>query len=231
MTRLLPLPLCAALLLAACGDVDDFNGGRRSRGPASRIDSGRQIVITGGSDDGGAPPRVVDPDGGAPLPKPKKDSGAPPPPPPPDSAPPPSPMPDSAPPPGTCGNAFETEVFNLVNQERAKVGMSPLACDPLATQVAHAYSQVMCDKNWLNHTGPDGSSPFSRMQKGGIKFSTGGENIAAGQATPQAVMQSWMNSPGHRANILGNYAHIGVGYVPCGGGSSYGHYWTQNFWK
>jgi uncharacterized protein YkwD len=219
--------LLASLLVTACGEFDDFDNGRQSSRPAPKIDGGRRIVVNGGEDDPVIPP-VAKPDGGVPLPPTSKDSGAPPP-----------TKPDASPAPGSCGNAFETDVFNLVNQERAKSGMSPLACDPLATKVAHDYSQLMCDKSWFNHTGPDGSSPFSRMKKGGITYSSGGENIAAGQETPKEVMQTWMNSSGHRANILGDYTHIGVGYVPCAssggggwfGGGGYGHYWTQDFWK
>jgi uncharacterized protein YkwD len=152
-------------------------------------------------------------------PSPKKDTATPPPP----------PDVGTVQPPGTCGNAFESEVFTLVNQERGKNGLSPFLCGPLGTKVAHAYAQVMCDQDHFDHTGPDGSSPFDRMQQGGISFQTAGENIAAGQDSPQSVMESWMNSSGHRANILGDFKYIGVGYVPCS--KSWGHYWVQVFWQ
>jgi uncharacterized protein YkwD len=114
-----------------------------------------------------------------------------------------------------------------VNEERAKVGLPAYACDPLAGKVAHDYSQVMCDEHWFNHTGPDGSSPFDRMVAGGVGFKTAGENIAAGWPGPAQVMQAWMTSPGHRSNILGSFAYLGVGYAKCGAGA----YWTQDFWR
>jgi uncharacterized protein YkwD len=214
----------AALMLAGC---DDFDLGYRPGSRPSNSESGRRIIVNGGEDTDSPAPSA---DGGPYLPPgTHADAGVPSAPKPDSSAPPPALKPDASPA-GTCGNAFETEVFNLVNQERAKKGLKAFLCDLVATKVAHDYSQVMCDKHWFNHTGPDGSSPFQRMEDAGIQFSTAGENIAAGQKSPASVMQSWMNSAGHRANILGNYTYIGVGYVACSGGNM-GHYWTQDFWK
>lgn len=216
------IALAAVVTASGC---DDFElGYRPGSRPAPSIESGRRIIVNGGEDTPVNPPSHAD--GGTFLPPGSSPDAKVPPAQSPDSK--VAPKPDSSPA-GSCGNAFETEVFNLVNQERAKQGLKAFLCDLVATKVAHDYSQVMCDKNWFNHTGPDGSSPFQRMEKAGIQFSTAGENIAAGQQTPASVMQSWMNSSGHRANILGNYKYIGVGYVPCSKGGM-GHYWTQDFW-
>jgi uncharacterized protein YkwD len=134
--------------------------------------------------------------------------------------------PPPPPPPGECGDVIESEVFNLVNQERAKSGVAPLACDPIASQVAHAYSQRMCDEGFFSHTAPDGSSSSGRLRAAGATFYTAGENIAHGQRTAAQVMEGWMRSSGHRANILrSSFTHIGVGYAACGGRP----FWTQNF--
>jgi uncharacterized protein YkwD len=131
---------------------------------------------------------------------------------------------------GTCGNDFETQVFNFVNQERTQRGLVPYQCDLQAGKVARDYSTLMCNTGHFSHTGPDGSSPWARLKNGGVSFTTAGENIAAGQTTPTSVMNAWMNSPGHRSNILNvKFTHIGVGYSNCGNG--YKHYWTQNFFK
>ena len=212
----------AALVVTGC---DDFDLGYR---PGSR-QSGRHIIVNGDEDSPDSP-ATPSTDGGPYLPPAAgADARVPSAPSPDSSAPAPTPKPDASSA-GACGNAFETQVFNLVNQERAKKGLKAFLCDPLAVRVAHDYSQVMCDKHWFNHTGPDGSSPFQRMEDAGIQFSSAGENIAAGQSTPSSVMQSWMNSAGHRANILGNFTYLGVGYVACPGGNM-GHYWTQDFWK
>ncbi|HHW06429.1 MAG TPA: hypothetical protein GXX34_02665 [Clostridia bacterium] len=134
-----------------------------------------------------------------------------------------------APSPSTPSNAssFEMQVVELVNQERAKAGLKPLTYDAQLSQVARLKSQDMRDKKYFSHTSPTYGSPFDMMKKYGISYRTAGENIAAGQATPAQVVQAWMNSSGHRANILNSqYTHIGVGYAQ---GGSYGHYWTQMF--
>ncbi|MFH1132464.1 MAG: CAP domain-containing protein [Pseudomonadota bacterium] len=136
--------------------------------------------------------------------------------------------PPPPPPPGTCGNTFETDVFNLVNKVRAQNSLKAYDCDSIASQVAHQYSQYMCDAQFFSHQAPDGSLPWDRLKAAGATFSAAGENIAAGQPTPQQVMDSWMNSPGHKANILQTmFTHIGVGYITCN--DMMVHYWTQNF--
>ena len=95
------------------------------------------------------------------------------------------------------------------------------------TRVAQAHSEDMARREYFSHTNPDGRSPFDRMTAAGYKYSLAAENIAAGQTTPHSVIDAWMNSPGHRANILNcGLTEIGVGYAT---GGSYRHYWTQAF--
>ena len=122
-----------------------------------------------------------------------------------------------------------TQVVTLTNAERAKAGCGPLTVNATLTAVAQAHSQDMATNNYFDHNSQDGRSPFDRMTAAGYRYSTAAENIAAGQRTPQDVMTGWMNSPGHRANIL-NCAlkEIGVGYATSSS-SQYGVYWTQDF--
>lgn len=121
----------------------------------------------------------------------------------------------------------EEEVLSLVNQERSKIGLKPLQMDWELARVARMKSEDMAKKNYFSHTSPTYGSPFDMMKQFGISFRTAGENIASGQTTPKEVMESWMNSQGHRANILKpDYTHLGVGYYR---GGSYGHMWTQMF--
>ncbi|MFH8939028.1 CAP domain-containing protein [Streptomyces griseosporeus] len=121
--------------------------------------------------------------------------------------------------------AAEAEVLRLVNEERAKVGCSPVSANSGLTQLAEAFSQDMAARNFFDHTDPDGRTPWDRAAKAGIT-DLGGENIARGQADAAAVMEAWMNSPGHRANILNcDFKTLGVG-VHLGAG---GPWWTQDF--
>jgi uncharacterized YkwD family protein/spore coat assembly protein SafA len=129
----------------------------------------------------------------------------------------------------TAVKAQENEVVRLVNVERAKVGLAPLTQNWELSRVARYKSQDMINLNYFSHTSPTYGSPFNMMENFGINFSSAGENIAMGQMTPAAVMNAWMNSPGHRANILGvSYAQIGVGLAKSQNGSPY---WTQEFIK
>lgn len=122
------------------------------------------------------------------------------------------------------GQAYEQEVIRLVNVERSKAGLPALKYDWELARVAKHKSQDMRDNKYFSHTSPIYGSPFQMMQSYGIKYRSAGENIAMGQRTPQQVVNAWMNSSGHRANILNkNFTHIGVGYV------ADGHYWTQMF--
>ena len=124
-------------------------------------------------------------------------------------------------------STFAQQVVDLTNAERAKAGCGALSVNTTLTSVAQAHSADMAAKNYFSHTGQDGRSPFDRMKAAGYSFRTAGENIAAGQQTPAAVMTAWMNSAGHKANIVNcAFTQIGVGYAT---GGSYGKYWTQEF--
>lgn len=118
----------------------------------------------------------------------------------------------------------ENEVLALVNQERAKAGLKPLTMDWELQRVARYKSDDMANKGYFSHTSPTYGSPFDMMKQFGVSYRTAGENIAKGQRTPQEVMTSWMNSSGHRANILkADFTHIGVGY------NASAKTWTQMF--
>ncbi len=120
--------------------------------------------------------------------------------------------------------SFEQEVIRLVNEIREENGLRTLTYDWELSRVARYKSQDMKDNRYFSHTSPVYGSPFQMMKSFGIKYRSAGENIAKGYATPEAVVDGWMNSPGHRANILNSsFTHIGVGYV------ADGRYWTQMF--
>jgi len=122
---------------------------------------------------------------------------------------------------------YEQQVADLVNQERAKQGLSPLTLNTELSSVAETKAADMRDKNYFSHTSPTYGSPFDMMKQFGISYKSAGENIAMGQKTPEVVMNGWMNSEGHRANILNaNYTEIGVGYVTDSNGNTY---WVQMF--
>ena len=119
---------------------------------------------------------------------------------------------------------YENEVIRLVNEIRIKNGLNQLESDWQLSRVARYKSQDMKNNNYFSHTSPIYGSPFEMIKNFGISFRSAGENIAKGYSTPQAVVNGWMNSSGHRANILNSsYTKIGVGYV------SDGRYWTQMF--
>ncbi len=127
----------------------------------------------------------------------------------------------------TLSNAvrsYEQEVVRLVNVERAKNGLAPLTEDWELSRVARYKSQDMRDRGYFSHQSPTYGSPYDMMRAFGLSYRTAGENIAMGQSTPAAVVNAWMNSAGHRANILSrSFTKIGVGYVASG------NYWTQMF--
>ena len=126
--------------------------------------------------------------------------------------------------PTNAEQSVEKQVITLVNQERAKVGLPALKKDWELSRVAKYKSQDMRDRNYFDHNSPTYGSPFQMMKSFGINYRAAGENIAQGQTSAQQVMNAWMNSSGHRANILSrNFTHIGVGYV------ADGNYWTQMF--
>ncbi|NBI29987.1 CAP domain-containing protein [Chengkuizengella marina] len=121
-------------------------------------------------------------------------------------------------------SAYEQEVVDLVNVERAKYDLPPLKVDKKLSEVARIKSEDMQSKDYFNHTSPTYGSPFDMMRSFGVSYRSAAENIAYGQRTPQQVVNAWMNSSGHRKNILNSSStHIGVGYV------EEGNYWTQMF--
>lgn len=120
--------------------------------------------------------------------------------------------------------AYEHEVVRLVNQIRQQNALNPLTENWQLSRVARYKSQDMVNKGYFSHTSPTYGSPSQMIKAFGLTFRTAGENIAYGYSTPQDVVNGWMNSIGHRANILNAaYTQIGVGYV------ANGNYWTQMF--
>lgn len=110
-------------------------------------------------------------------------------------------------------SAFEDQVVALVNQERAKQGLRPLTHRADVKNVAHKKAEDLINANYFAHNSPNYGSPFDMLRTFGISYRSAGENIAKGQKTPQEVMNAWMNSPGHRQNILSpNFDTIGVGF-------------------
>lgn len=122
---------------------------------------------------------------------------------------------------------FETEVVRLVNAERSKSGLPALAQNWELSRVARYKSQDFISRGYFDHNSPTYGTPFQMIMSFGINYTAAAENIAKGQASPTAVMQSWMNSAGHRANILNQvYNQVGVGVAKDGRGTLY---WTQMF--
>ncbi|MCL2508360.1 MAG: CAP domain-containing protein [Oscillospiraceae bacterium] len=121
---------------------------------------------------------------------------------------------------------IEEEVLSLVNKERTSRGLHPLKLNWELARVARYKSEDMRDRGYFSHTSPAYGTPFDMIRSFNIKMTAAGENIAKGYRTAQEVMIGWMNSPGHRANILsGNFTEIGIGYCTGAGGP----YWTQMF--
>ncbi|MCY0934480.1 CAP domain-containing protein [Streptomyces sp. H34-S4] len=143
----------------------------------------------------------------------------------------PSPPKPSAPatpaaPPASAGHsAEESAVLTLVNQERAQAGCGPVRANPPLAALAGAFSKDMAVRGFFDHTDPDGNTPWDRATNAGIS-GMGGENIARGQGDAGAVMKAWMESPGHKANILNcEFRTLGVGVYNAAGGP----WWTQDF--
>ncbi len=119
---------------------------------------------------------------------------------------------------------YEAEVVRLVNAERQKAGLPALKQNWELSRVARYKSRDMKENGYFSHESPTYGSPFAMIKSFGISYRSAGENIAKGQSTPAAVVNAWMKSQGHRANILSSsFTEIGVGYVEGG------HYWTQMF--
>ena len=122
---------------------------------------------------------------------------------------------------------YEQQVAELVNIERQKVGLPALELDSAISNVARTKSKDMATNNYFAHQSPTYGSAGDMLKQFGINWSAWGENIASGQKTPEAVVTAWMNSSGHRANILSsNFSKIGIGYVTNSNGTPY---WTQMF--
>lgn len=127
----------------------------------------------------------------------------------------------------TTVSSYEQEVVELVNVERQKAGLPALTLDAEISNIARLKSKDMADNNYFGHQSPTYGSAGNMLSQFGIDWSAWGENIASGQRTPEAVVTAWMNSSGHRANILSsNFSRIGVGYVTNSNGTPY---WTQIF--
>jgi uncharacterized protein YkwD len=207
------LAMLAALLLA--GGLIGTAAAVGSGGPPARSTDAAAafpsveppLPPTSGSPDTGQPAAAVDT---TPTPTPARTTPA------------------AKPPPEPTGlTPAEAEVFMLVNAERAKVGCAPLTVDSRLVTAARRHSADMAARDYFDHTTPDGVNFATRITEAGYRWSMAGENIAKGQQTPASVMRAWMNSPGHRANILNcKYRNIGVGlaYSP-----RHDPVWTQDF--
>jgi uncharacterized protein YkwD len=191
-------------LVALSGCVGDVGSGRDPR-DIRLVDAGEAVEPDGGAARDAGPARS---DAGSPG---DPDAGF-------DAGPPP--------PPG-CGNDVEREELALTNAARRSAGLGDLVCDERLTLAARLHSQDMCDQGYFSHTSLDGRTFADRIRAQGATYRTAGENIARGQRTPDDVHEAWMNSEGHRANILnGSFGRIGIGWVACPGS---GPYWTQDF--
>ena len=124
-------------------------------------------------------------------------------------------------------NSMEKQVASLTNSERKAKGLSVLTLDSQLSKLARLKAEDMAKKGYFSHTSPTYGSAFDMMNKYGVSYRTAGENIAKGQKTAESVMNGWMNSSGHRANILSSaYTNIGVGYAKDSRGNTY---WVQIF--
>jgi uncharacterized protein YkwD len=128
---------------------------------------------------------------------------------------------------------FIKEVVDLINLERGEANLDTLQIDSQLSQAAQLHTESMVTDDFFSHYGVDGSSPFERIQDTGYQYTTAAENIAAGYQTPEAVVEAWMGSAGHRANILNpDLTEIGVGYEYLAndtGSINYNSYWTTTF--
>ncbi len=130
--------------------------------------------------------------------------------------------------PAAQNGSFQQQILSLVNVERSKAGLQPVTLNSKLSQAAQNHTNDMISKGYFSHTSPSGSTMTSRVNAVGYTYSTIGENIAAGGSTASATMTQWMNSPGHKANILNpKFRELGVGYGPSN--DQYRYYWTQVF--
>jgi uncharacterized protein YkwD len=133
--------------------------------------------------------------------------------------------------PPAMSSGFAAAVIDLVNKERIAIGCPALVSNDILMQVAQAHSQDMADHDFFDHTGTDGRSIDQRMRDAGYRYTRAAENLAAGVDSPAEAVALWMQSPGHRANILNcQLRETGVGYVvDAHDPLDYGVYWTQDF--
>lgn len=133
----------------------------------------------------------------------------------------------------TTLHPFVQRVLELTNLYRQQVGFQPLTLNQKLTQAAQGHSENMANSDFVGHVAPNGSNMSDRVRATGYQYWTIAENVAAGHSTPDAVLEGWMNSSGHRANILNpDLKEIGIGYYHLAndtGMVNYDHYWTQNF--
>jgi uncharacterized protein YkwD len=149
----------------------------------------------------------------------------------------PKPLPLPVPRPFTDGSEFEREVLALINDERRRGAVcgherfgaaAPLRMEGRLKRAADAHSDDMVSRSFFGHQNPSGESPFDRIARAGYRYRTAGENVAAGQRSPQQVVQAWMDSPGHCRNIMNaSFTETGIGHTRAT--DIYGHYWTQTF--
>ena len=209
--RTAALTVSIGFLLGACSGSDDAST------TADDTSSPSLEVSTPPSDAPETVPTTVEPTTTVPPTTVAPTTTAPPEPP---ANPAPQPKPKAQAPSGNTGSQAQ-QVINLTNAERAKNGCPSVTANSQLNQASKAHSQDMVRNNYFSHTGRDGSSPSDRARRFGYNGGAG-ENIANGYPTPAAVVQGWMNSPGHRANILNcRYTKIGVGVE--------GAMWTQMF--
>ncbi len=128
---------------------------------------------------------------------------------------------------------FVRQVLRITNRLRRREGLRPLKLNNKLKRTAQAHSQDMAGNDFFSHTGSNGSSVGDRFRRVGYRYSLAAENAAAGSSTARGAVNQWLNSPGHRANMLNpSFRHIGIGYanVPNDSGNErWGHYWTQTF--
>jgi uncharacterized protein YkwD len=128
---------------------------------------------------------------------------------------------------------FIDQVVKLINIERTQADLDTLKVDSQLSEAAQIHSTSMAEDDFFSHYGIDNSSPFDRMEDAGYNYSMAAENIAAGYQTPEAVVEAWMGSTGHRENILNpELTEIGIGYEYLAndtGSVNYDHYWTTTF--
>jgi uncharacterized protein YkwD len=131
----------------------------------------------------------------------------------------------------TTGLGFENQILQLTNEHRVARGLNALVDSPALRDLSRAHSRHMIEHAFFDHVNPEADAPWDRATKAGVEWGAFGENIGAGQATPQAVFAAWLASPGHRANLEDPaWTQTGAGYA-FDASSFYRHYWTQSFMR